>query len=60
MAPFFANHSCDPFASPASPCIVGTYIRYAVNVTEPEDITMAIAFAKQMNIRIVIRNTGHE
>ena len=60
MAPFFANRSCDPFAAENSPCTIGVYVRYAINVTEPRDIGLGIAFAKERNIRLVIRNTGHE
>ena len=60
MAPFFANHSCDPFAAENSACEIGTYVRYAINVTEPRDIAVGVAFARRRNIRLVIRNTGHE
>ena len=60
MAPFFANHSCDPFAAESSPCIIGVYVRYAIDVTEPQDISIGLAFAQLRNIRLVIRNTGHE
>lgn len=60
MAPFFANHSCDPFAPESSPCDIGVYVRYAIRVTEPQDIAIGLAFAMKRNIRVVIRNTGHE
>ncbi len=60
MAPFFANHSCDPFAAESSPCVIGVYVRYAIDVTEAQDITIGLAFAKERNIRLVIRNTAHE
>ena len=60
MAPFFANHSCDPFAPENSPCIIGGYVRYAIKVTEPQDIAIGLEFAKKRNIRLVIRNTAHE
>ena len=60
MAPFFANRSCDPFTPESTPCTLGNYVDYAVNVSEPTDISKTLAFAKTHNIRIVIRNTGHE
>ncbi|PWW74392.1 FAD-binding domain-containing protein [Tuber magnatum] len=60
MAPFYANRSCDPFTPIDSPCQVGAYIRYAINVTEPADIIAGIEFAKKNNVRLVIRNTGHD
>lgn len=60
MAPFWANQSCDPFLPKARPCELGNYVDYAINVTEPSDISKGIAFAAQHKIRLVIRNTGHE
>ena len=60
MAPFFANRSCDPFFPESAPCIVGTYVQYAVNATEAADYQKTIAFANENNIRLVIRNTGHD
>ncbi|KAL8767563.1 MAG: hypothetical protein Q9209_005980 [Squamulea sp. 1 TL-2023] len=39
MAPFFANQSCDPFLPRSGLCTIGNYITYAINVTEPADIT---------------------
>lgn len=60
MAPWFANQSCDPFQSRSIPCKIGTYVNYAINVTETSDMSKGIAFAIKNNIRLVIRNTGHE
>ncbi|KAK8049547.1 hypothetical protein PG994_011277 [Apiospora phragmitis] len=60
MAPFFANQSCDPFQPKSRPCELGNYVRYAVNATGVDDIKAAVAFAKDRNIRFVIRNTGHD
>ncbi len=60
MAPFFVNQSCDPFLPPESPCELGNYVNYAVNVSKPSDIVKGLAFATEHNIRLVIRNTGHE
>ncbi|KAI4100199.1 MAG: hypothetical protein LQ339_005605 [Xanthoria mediterranea] len=60
MAPFFANQSCDPFLPRESSCELGNYINYAINVTDPSHVARGIAFATERNIRLVIRNTGHD
>ena len=60
MAPFFTNNSCSPFTIRESPCRLGTYIDYAVDVANPEHIAQTILFATKHSIRLVIRNTGHD
>ncbi|KAF4635585.1 hypothetical protein G7Y89_g2518 [Cudoniella acicularis] len=60
MAPIFANASCDPFTDSSTPCLLGNYVRYAINVTSVEDIQAGIKFAECNNVRFVIRNTGHD
>ncbi|KAL4804420.1 hypothetical protein BDV18DRAFT_30991 [Aspergillus unguis] len=60
MAPFFMNGSCDPFHPVEKPCTLGNYIVYAVNVSKPEHISKAIQFTNENNIRLVVRNTGHD
>ncbi|KAI1852847.1 hypothetical protein JX266_002388 [Neoarthrinium moseri] len=52
--------SCDPFTPPEAQCIVGTYVQYAVNASSAEDFKSTLAFAQKNNIRLVIRNTGHD
>lgn len=60
MQPYFANQSCDPFTAESSPCLLGNYVRHAVNATSSADVVAAINFARANNVRFVIRNTGHE
>ena len=60
MAPFFAGNSCIPFTPEDVPCTLGNYVDFAINVSEPADIAKGVAFATEYNIRLVIRNTGHE
>ena len=60
MAPYFANQSCDPFLPREAQCVVGTYVQYAVDVSQPCQVSQAISFATDHNIRLVIRNTGHD
>ncbi|KAI0896945.1 FAD binding domain protein [Annulohypoxylon nitens] len=60
MAAFFANLSCDPFTPRDAQCIIGAYVPYAVNASDAEDYRQTAAFATKHNIRLVIRNTGHD
>ncbi|KAM0168312.1 hypothetical protein ACHAPF_011111 [Botrytis cinerea] len=63
VAPYFAtlgNQSCNPFSPELSPCRLGNLVNYAVNVSTPNDAVAAVQFAKNHNIRFVIRNTGHD
>lgn len=60
MQAYFANQSCDPFTSEATPCTLGNYVSYAVNVTSAQDIANTIKFARKNNIRFLVRNTGHD
>lgn len=60
MAPAVANETCDPFTPESEPCMLGNMVVYSVNASAPSDFSATIAFAKAKNIRLVIRNTGHE
>ncbi|THU80375.1 FAD-binding domain-containing protein [Dendrothele bispora CBS 962.96] len=61
MTPFFANDSCDPFTAPDAPCVIGSYIiQYAVNVSTKAHVLKTTEFARNHNIRFVLRNTGHD
>jgi FAD/FMN-containing dehydrogenase len=60
MAPFFANGTCDPYHSISKPCTLGNYVRYAVNISSPDHISKSLKFATRHNIRVVVRNTGHD
>lgn len=60
MAPWFANQSCEAFLPPTSQCVIGAYVQYAVDAREASDYQATISFAKEHNIRLVIRNTGHD
>ncbi|KAG8161567.1 hypothetical protein KVR01_008554 [Diaporthe batatas] len=60
MAAFFANESCDPFTDLTAQCVIGSYVQYAVNASGASDYVETLAFAEERNIRLVIRNTGHD
>ncbi|KAE9394349.1 FAD-binding domain-containing protein [Gymnopus androsaceus JB14] len=60
MDAVFLNKSCDPFTPRESPCYIGSYVQYAVNVSEPNHVVKTIDFARKHNIRFVVKNTGHD
>ncbi|KAI2629002.1 FAD/FMN-containing isoamyl alcohol oxidase MreA [Xylaria nigripes] len=60
MSPYFANNSCNPFLPEAASCILGTYASFSVNISHPIDIIRTLWFANYFNIRVVIKNTGHD
>lgn len=60
MNPFFQNQSCDPFTPASTPCRLGNYASYSINVTGPDDVIAGIKFAQEKNIRLVVKTTGHE
>ncbi|KAI9838740.1 MAG: hypothetical protein M1838_004532 [Thelocarpon superellum] len=60
MQQLWANASCDPFDPRSSPCLIGDYVHYAINVSKIEHVYTGLQFIKDNNIRLVIRNTGHD
>ncbi|KAJ7800712.1 hypothetical protein B0H14DRAFT_2898482 [Mycena olivaceomarginata] len=48
------------FHETGRPCVLGTYVQYAVNVSRPFHIHKTLDFVKKHNIRFVVRNTGHD
>lgn len=60
MQTYFANQSCDPFTDRSKPCTLGNYVSYAVRVRCHADVVAALRFAQANNLRVVVRNTGHE
>ncbi|KAJ5379865.1 uncharacterized protein N7496_002293 [Penicillium cataractarum] len=60
MQLFFANQTCDPFTAETKACTLGNFPDYSVNVSSSADIVAAVNFARDNNIRFVIKNTGHD
>ncbi|KAK6063599.1 FAD binding domain-containing protein [Seiridium cupressi] len=61
MSPFWLNDSCNPFlSSNTTTCTLGNAASHAINITGAEDVIAGIKFAKEMNIRLSIKNTGHD
>ena len=49
-----------PTADPTGSCTQGGYASYAVNVSTVAQIQLALNFARETDIRLIVRNTGHD
>ena len=45
---------------PLKNCSIGDQPRYTVNATQVSDVVSTVKYASQKNLRLVIRNTGHD
>ncbi|KJZ77716.1 hypothetical protein HIM_02893 [Hirsutella minnesotensis 3608] len=61
MWPLWQGQSCPPTNSSGfSRCTLGGYPVYAVNATRVSHIQLAVNFARNKGLRLVIKNTGHD
>lgn len=60
MSPYWANNSCSPFTTSDGLCAQGNLAQYAINVSSAEDVIAGIRFAQEKNVRLIIKNTGHD
>ena len=58
--PLFQGNSCLPYTPEGSPCTLGKNTRYAINVSSTDDIAAGLQFAQENNVRLVVKNTGHD
>ncbi len=57
---YVKNYTCDAFTPQSQPCELGNYASYIIDVRSAADVQAGIKFARRNNIRLVIKNTGHE
>ncbi|KAI9842021.1 MAG: hypothetical protein M1837_007517 [Sclerophora amabilis] len=60
MAPVFQNQTCDPFVERSELCSLGNLVGYSIGASSAEDVVAGLKFAEKHNIRLVVRNTGHD
>ncbi|KAI0533594.1 FAD-binding domain-containing protein [Xylaria digitata] len=60
LHPWFTNQTCDAFTPRTTPCELGNYASYSIEVTGIDDIVAGLSFAKKNNVRLVIKNSGHD
>jgi FAD/FMN-containing dehydrogenase len=60
MFPLFQGRTCLPYVNATGTCTQGGYSSYAVNVSNVAQIQLAVNFARSTNVRLIVRNTGHD
>lgn len=60
----YPDDSCLPVNASAhqqpGSCSIGTSPRFTVNATTAEHVSATVKFAKEKNVRLVVKNTGHD
>lgn len=60
MFPIFEGRTCLPMKDPQSSCTQGGFTSYAVDVFNVAHIQLSVIFARVSNVRLIIKNTGHD
>ncbi|KUI56626.1 6-hydroxy-D-nicotine oxidase [Cytospora mali] len=60
MSPFYQGASCMPIDGAPANCTIGGYPYYVVNATNVAQIQLAVNVARNLGLRLVIKNTGHD
>lgn len=55
-----SNDQCTLTADPSDPCTLGHYGVFIIDAQTKEHIQAGVNFARENNIRLIIRNTGHD
>ncbi|KAH7309863.1 hypothetical protein B0I35DRAFT_359211 [Stachybotrys elegans] len=57
---YFTNHTCPPTIDPGSPCTLGYYGVIILDAHTKHHVKAGIDFARRHDLRLVVRNTGHD
>ncbi|GKT84306.1 restculine oxidase [Colletotrichum tofieldiae] len=61
MSPLYQGATCQPQnAANNGTCELGGFPLYSVKATNIAQIQLAVNFARNLNLRLVVRNTGHD
>lgn len=61
MSPLYEGATCEPSnAAGGGQCTLGGFPLYSVKATNVAQIQLAVNFARNLNIRLIIHNTGHD
>jgi FAD/FMN-containing dehydrogenase len=57
---YYSNDTCVPGTNAADSCTLGYYGVYVVVARSEEHVKTTLDFAREHNLRFVVRNTGHD
>jgi hypothetical protein len=57
---YFTNDTCRPTTNPSDTCTLGHYPVVLIKAKTVAHIQAGINFAREKNLRLIIRNTGHD
>jgi FAD/FMN-containing dehydrogenase len=60
MSRYWQNQTCSPLLALNGTCTLGNMASYAVEVTDAATAAAGLKFARQRNLRLTIKNTGHD
>jgi FAD/FMN-containing dehydrogenase len=62
MSPLYTGETCMPAdgATTGSTCTLGGFPSYAVKVTNVFQVQLAVNLARNLGLRLVVKNTGHD
>ncbi|CAG8961274.1 hypothetical protein HYFRA_00013553, partial [Hymenoscyphus fraxineus] len=60
MSPLYQGETCQPQNGNKSTCTLGSFPPYSIKATNVFQIQLAINFARNTGIRLVVKNTGHD
>jgi hypothetical protein len=57
---YFSNYTCQPTDDPSTSCTLGYYGVFVLDAYNKNHIKSGLDFARDHNLRLVVRNTGHD
>tara|TARA_R110002060_G_scaffold15993_5_gene22240 strand:- start:86 stop:466 length:381 start_codon:yes stop_codon:yes gene_type:complete len=60
MNPLYTNGACLPTTNRAATCSPGYLADYVIMAKTKQHVAAGVKFAREYNLRLVVRNTGHD
>lgn len=58
LSPLFTNRTCLQDTDRDISCTIGYYPWFVIDVTDAKDVQASVNFAREDNLRLVVKNTG--